>query len=40
MDSPVRVSFRDTVHAILSAPSVTIAGNEITVTQTEYETLV
>jgi hypothetical protein len=38
--SPVRVTFRDTVHAVLSAPAVTIAGNEITVVQTEYETLV
>ena len=38
--SPVRVTFRDTVHAILSAPSVTMAGAAITVTQTEFETLV
>jgi hypothetical protein len=38
--SPVRVTFSDTVHAVLSAPSVTITGNEITVVQTEYETLV
>jgi hypothetical protein len=37
---PVHVTFRDTVHAILSPPSVTMAGNEITVVQTEYETLV
>ncbi|MEA2342852.1 MAG: hypothetical protein QOF63_1021 [Thermoanaerobaculia bacterium] len=40
VSSPVRLTFRDTVHAVLSAPSVTIAGNEITVVQTEYETLV
>lgn len=38
--NPVRLTFRDTVRAILSEPSVTIAGNEITVVQTEYETLV
>jgi hypothetical protein len=36
----VRVTFSDTVHAILSEPAVTIAGNEITVVQTEFETLV
>jgi hypothetical protein len=40
LGSPVRVTFSDTVHAILSAPSVTIAGNEITVVQTEFETVV
>ncbi|MDP9362001.1 MAG: hypothetical protein M3P29_11175 [Acidobacteriota bacterium] len=39
-DTGVRLTFRDTVHAILSPPSVTMAGNEITVVQTEYETLV
>ena len=38
--SPVRLTFRDTVHAVLSESSVTIAGNQITVAQTEYETLV
>ena len=38
--NPVRLTFRNTVHAILSEPSVTIAGNEISVVQTEYETLV
>jgi hypothetical protein len=38
--NPVHLTFSDTVHAILSAPSVTIAGNEITVVQTEFETLV
>jgi hypothetical protein len=38
--SPVRVTFRNTVHAVLSAPSVTMAGAAITVTQTEFETLV
>ena len=38
--NPVRVTFKDTVNAVLSEPSVTIAGNEITVVQTEYETLV
>jgi len=38
--SPVRLTFRDTVHAVLSVPSITIAANEITVTQTEFETLV
>lgn len=38
--SPVRVTFKDTVNAVLSEPSVTIAGNEITVVQTVYETLV
>ncbi|HXH92220.1 MAG TPA: hypothetical protein VNN25_11615 [Thermoanaerobaculia bacterium] len=37
---PVRVTFRDTVNALLSEPSVTIAGNEITVVQSEFETLV
>jgi len=36
----VRLTFTDTVHAVLSAPSVSIAGNKITVVQTEYETLV
>ena len=40
MGSPVRLTFSDTVQAILSAPSVTIAANEITVVQTEFETLV
>ena len=40
MDSPVRLTFRDTVNAVLSAPSVTIDGARITVTQTEFETLV
>jgi hypothetical protein len=38
--SPVRLTFRDTVHAILSEPSVTIAGNAINVLQTMYETAV
>ncbi|HXH41348.1 MAG TPA: hypothetical protein VNN08_22155 [Thermoanaerobaculia bacterium] len=38
--NPVRVTFRDTINAVLSEPSVTIARNEITVVQTEYETLV
>jgi hypothetical protein len=36
--SPVRLTFRNTVHAILSPPSVTITGPVITVTQTEFET--
>jgi hypothetical protein len=40
MESPALLTFSDTVHAILSAPSVTIEGNEITVLQTEFETLV
>jgi hypothetical protein len=35
--SPVRLTFMDTVQAILSDPSVTIAGNEITVVQKEFE---
>jgi hypothetical protein len=38
--SPVRVTFSDTVHAILSPPLVTIDGSEITLVQTVYETLV
>jgi len=38
--NPVRVTFRDTIDAILSEPSVTIAGNQITVVQTEFEALV
>jgi hypothetical protein len=38
LSSPVRLSFRQTVQAILSEPSVTIAGNEITVTQTQFLT--
>jgi hypothetical protein len=38
--NPVRVTFKDTIDAILSEPSVTIAGNKITVVQTEFETLV
>jgi hypothetical protein len=39
-DTGVRLTFRDTIHAILSPPLVAMAGNEITVVQTEYETLV
>jgi hypothetical protein len=38
--SPVRLTFMDTIQAILSEPSVTIAGNEITVVQKEFETFV
>jgi hypothetical protein len=38
--SPVRLTFTDTIQAILSDPSVTIAGNEITVVQKEFETFV
>jgi len=38
--SPVRLTFRHTVHAILSEPTVTIAGNEISVVQMVYETAV
>lgn len=39
-DTGVRLTFRDTVHAILSPPLVAMAGNEMTVVQTEFETLV
>jgi hypothetical protein len=38
--NPVRVTFRDTVTALLSEPSVTIAGKEITVVQRVFETFV
>ncbi len=40
LSSPVRLSFSHTVQAILSQPSVTIAGNEITVTQTQFLSVV
>jgi hypothetical protein len=39
-DTGVRLTFRDTVQAILSQPAVTMEGNEISVVQTEFETLV
>jgi hypothetical protein len=38
--NPIRLAFSDTIQAILSVPSITMVGNEITVVQTEFETLV
>jgi hypothetical protein len=40
LSNPVRVTFSDTVHAILSPPLLTIEGSKITLVQTAYETLV
>ena len=40
VSNPVRVTFSDTVHAILSPPLLTIEGSRITLVQTAYETLV
>ena len=40
VSNPVRVTFSDTVHAVLSPPLLTIEGSRITLVQTAYETLV